>query len=350
MLFRKTAVAASLAVLLGSACGGKSLTKIDSEAVLPKELEDQFAVRTADAFVPVPESVVVPATPQKKSKKSKAAKSTEFKYPNRRPLNDPIYLGESLTYDITFYGVSAGEVVLTQQPFKMVNNRKVYHIKADIRSSKVFSLVYRLNDTVESFWDYEGLFSHRYHMILDEKVQTRDSLELYDSVKAQTFYWNRWNHETKGYVETKEFQPITPFSQDAISILFYTRMIPLQVGQTVSIPAVAEGKTWEIRTTVLRKEPKSTPLGKRDCYVLKPEVWREGKPQNKGEVYLWVTDDENRYPVHLEAKVRIGTVHMSLSNIAVGTRPDTAQPELTAVATPAPEISDTPSPLPTIRK
>ncbi len=370
---------------LVSACGGRALTKIEGgDAVLPKELEDQFAVRSAEALVPSAGAVgivggaasaeAMPATQiealkaakGKKKKKGKGKKGTpeaealeaavsdsgELKYPNRRPLVDPIYQGEELTYDITYFGVSAGEVVLKQQPPKVINNRRVYHFKADIQSSKVFALFYKLNDTVESYWDYEGLFSHRYHLVLDEKAQTRDALELYDSVKGQTFYWNRWNHETKGYIETKEFKPMTRFPQDAMSLLYYVRTLPLEEGKVFSIPTVAEGKVWEVRTTVLRKERKSMPLGKRDCFVLKPEIFMEGKPQNKGEVYLWVTDDENRYPVQLEAKVRIGTIHMSLSHVVPGTKPDGTTPvSMNAAApTPVPDISETPTPLPSLRK
>ncbi len=359
---------------LVSACGGRALTKIDgAEAMLPKELEDQFAVRSAEALVPArgatPEAVsathIEPLKAGKKKKKGKGKKDVaeaealdaavtetgEVKYPNRRPLVDPIYQGEELTYDITYFGVSAGEVVLRQEAPKVINNRRVYHFRADIQSSKVFALFYKLNDTIESYWDYEGLFSHRYHLVLDEKAQTRDALELYDSVKGQTFYWNRWNHETKGYIETKEFKPMTRFPQDAMSLLYYVRTLPLEEGKVYSIPAVAEGKVWEVRATVLRKERKSMPLGKRDCIVLKPEIYMDGKPQNKGEIYLWVTDDENRYPVQLEAKVRIGTIHMSLSHVVPGTKPDVVTPvSMNAAPTPVPDVSETPAPLPSLRK
>jgi hypothetical protein len=156
---------------------------------------------------------------------------------------------------------------------------------------------------------------------LDETKQTRDSLELYDSEKQQTFYWNRWNRKEKGYVETKEFFPMPPFSQDSLSALYYLRSVPLPTGSVVSFPVVNEGKNWEAVVTVVRREMVDSPMGKIQAIVLKPETKYQGVLQKKGDSFVWLTDDDRRVLVRLEAKVKIGTVTARLKALEPGTPP-----------------------------
>jgi hypothetical protein len=357
---RLAAVAAFVLAAFSNSCASRGPTKISPEVVLPKEFADQFEVRNVEdtSRAPLTEAERK-AQLKKKSKKGvgpwvlgplelPGGKITpkNFQWPYRRPTKDPIQMGEELTYNISYFGVSAGELKLTVLPFKMINQRKVYHFRAKVESSKVFNLVYRLNDYIESFLDYEGLFSHRYHMVMDESHQTRDALELYDSVKGQTFYWNRWNHKDKGYQEQKELQPMTRFPQDAISIMYYMRLVPLEVGQKLSIPAAMEGKSWVLAGEVLRREEIGSPMGAVNAFVIKPVIMREGKDQKKGDILFYVADTESRYPIRLEAKVKIGTVVMELSRIETGVPIDANQPVAPIADAPATESPVEAKPLP----
>ncbi len=241
-----------------------------------------------------------------------------FVYPNRRPKKDPIWVNEQFTYNILYFGLPAGEMVVQVLPFKYMDNRKVYHIKGSAVSSSIFSLFYRLNDVLESFIDYNGFFSHRFHLVLDETKQTRDSLELYDSKKKQTFYWNRWTRKAQGYIETKVYSPIAPFSQDTVSALYYLRTIPLPTGAVITLPIVSEGKILEGVCTVVRREKVDSPLGRVAAIVIKPEIKFQGMLRKNGDSFLWLTDDDRRIPLRLEAKVKIGVVVANLKQVELG--------------------------------
>ncbi len=332
---------------LAPGCASKSITSVglgELPKELPQDMQDKFEVKEAVEATPSPSPVAVPSpspAPTKKGKqkqKAEAAKSAAdqkvspspsaspvakapIKYPSRRPVKDPIWIGEKLTYEITYFGLAAGDFTLEVLPHKEINGRKVYHVKGTAVSSKVFSLFYRLNDWIETFFDYDGLFSHRFRVVLDESKQTRDSLELYDSEKAQTFYWNKWNHHKKGYTETKNFFPMTPFSQDSLSAMYYLRTLPLIQGQEYVFPVISEGKTWDAVCKVVRKENLETPIGKIRTIVVKPETKYQGILQKRGDSYVWFTDDERRLLVRLEAKVRIGTVVADLKKVEYGEAP-----------------------------
>lgn len=249
-----------------------------------------------------------------------------FQYPVRRPVIEPIWVGEQLEFSISYFGVSAGRFTFEVLPFKEIGQRKVYHIRGYAATSSVFSLFYRLNDRVETFVDYDGFFSHRFHILLDESKQERDSLELYDSEKKQTFYWSKLKHKERGYQEVKEYFPIPAFSQDTVSALFYLRSLKIQPGDVVTFPVVSEGKYFEAVCTVVRREELRTPMGRVPTLVIQLETKYEGILKKKGDSFLWLTDDERKLPVHLEAKVKIGTVVATLREVKLGKDPKVQDP------------------------
>ena len=334
--------------LLAYGCAGK-YARLDVNNELPKdisaEMREKYEVTEISAVTPKPSPVVAPSPvaqvvpvetsqtgkPVKKKNGKKGKKGgvaadewvpkPAFNYPSRRPAKDPLWVGEQLTYDITYFGMSAGEVTFEIMPFKAIHGRKVYHIRGIAKSSKVFGLFYTIDDMLESFMDFDGLFSHRFRVLLDESKQQRDALEINDSEKAQTFYWNRWNHKTNGYSETKEFAPIQPFSQDSLSALYFMRTLPMPIGAAVEFPVVSEAKSWDAVITVVRREWMQTPLGRVRVVVVKPETKFQGILQKKGDSYLWLTDDDRRFAVRLEAKVKIGTVVAELKRVELGTPP-----------------------------
>lgn len=283
---------------------------------------------------------------RKKRKKGTVAAAPPFVYPNRRPPKEPIWVGERLVYSISYLGMSAGDFTLEVLPHKVISSRKVYHIKGTAVTSSLFSLFYRLNDMVETFIDFNGVFSQRFHILLDETKQVRDSLELNDSEKSQTFYWNRWDRRQGGYEETKQFAPVPPFAQDSLSALYFVRTVPLTLGSTFSFPVISEAKSFEAVCTVVRKEKMVSPLGRVDTIVIQPEMKYQGILKKNGNSFLWVTDDDRRIPIRLEAKVRIGTVTANLVKAELGTLGDGAAAGLDLSPLPSPGPSWVPSPTP----
>ncbi len=63
---------------------------------------------------------------------------------------------------------------------------------------------------------------------------------------------------------------------------------------------------------MLRKEKVGVPAGEFDTIVVKPLMKSEGIFSRKGEIYIWLTDDERRIPVMLKTKVKIGSVNATL--------------------------------------
>jgi hypothetical protein len=67
--------------------------------------------------------------------------------------------------------------------------------------------------------------------------------------------------------------------------------------------------------SILRKEKvKVSGIGEVATVVVKPDLKSEGLFHRKGDIFIWLTDDEKRVPVKVETKVPIGKVVAELKN------------------------------------
>lgn len=326
-------------LVLGAGCAGSKLASDtsfkDQVLELPKGLSKELSKELKDKFLL--SDVSAPAA-KPKIKKTKS-KQKAFAYPNRRPSADPIWPGEKQVFDITYLGMPAGTFTLEALPYKRVGDRKAYHMRATAVSSDLVNLVYKFNDSMESFIDFEGFFSHRFHLVQDETKQYRDSLELYDSEKRKTFYWNRWTRrdQNNSFEEAKDFHPMEPFSHDILSAIMFMRVAQVEEGKDTVFPISNEGRKYEAYVRLLRREVIRLPDGDRaQALVFQPKTKKDGQWQQTGEIFLWMTDDARRMPVRLEAKVRIGAVILTLRELVMS-----SPPEPDAPATPVPSPSGT---------
>ena len=68
---------------------------------------------------------------------------------------------------------------------------------------------------------------------------------------------------------------------------------------------------------VHRKENISVIAGKFDCFVVEP--FKEGRTlfKNKGDMKVWISDDEHRLPVMIVSKAAFGSLVMKLSEYSL---------------------------------
>lgn len=319
----RSLLAAALFALVGACASSSRIAPIEPlEKDIPPELLAKFEV------VEKGQPGVVPS-PDKKTKVKKGAKAPKvkvappFAYPERRIKVDPIWVGEKLTLELTYLGLAAGEFVTEVLPNKVIANRPVYHFKGSAQSSSVMNLFYRVNDTIESFWDHGGLFSHRFHMLLDETKQKRDALELFDSEAKKVFYWDRKSHIEKGVSESKStLDMAAAFPQDSFSAIFFVRTLPLEIGKVFTFPVVSEGRGWDCVVTVIRREMMDTPMGRKQTIVIRPQTRFNGVLKEEGgDNLIWLTDDDRRFIVRLEAKIKIGSIAARLKKVELGVKP-----------------------------
>ena len=307
-------------------CASPALQKVVSSEELRHELPEKFQGKLDVKEVSQPESVTTPVLsgkiPRKKNEEKRkprkepiasAVQRKDFYLPRGRVIN-PILLGEKHIFDVSYLGVVAGGCEMEVMPMKEIGGRKAFHVKGTSFSGSVFSMVYRINDRMETYFDQESLASYRFHMFFDESSYSGDALQLVDPDKQESFFWSRTSTPSRGFREKKLTESNTGWVQDSFSAVYYVRTLALRDGESFSFPLVAEGKQLEAKVQVVGRETYSGPSVKIRAIKLKVDIHYQGMLQKRGNSYMWISDDENRQILRLDASVKIGTVSISLRN------------------------------------
>jgi len=212
---------------------------------------------------------------------------------------------EKFIFDLSWTGIKAGTATL-----EITAGSDFTRITSTAQSADWVSLFYTVDDRVQSVLlsggSYPGIgLPQNYRMKIREGKHRRDKEVFFDLADHKAVFIDH----IKG--EKKEF-PISKNVLDPLSSFFFVRTLPFEVGKSVFVDMFDSNKLWNVEVKVLRKEKIETKLGRFDTIVIKPLMQSEGIFYRKGDMYIWLTDDEKRIPVKLQTKVAVGSVTATL--------------------------------------
>ena len=101
--------------------------------------------------------------------------------------------------------------------------------------------------------------------------------------------------------------------QDSLSAIFYVASRPLVVGQQVRFPLADSMRTVTVAMKVEGKEEIKTPSGIFQTVRVQPTA-DEGIVKNRGNIWIWYTDDARHMPVQIRARLFWGTITFHLQS------------------------------------
>lgn len=217
------------------------------------------------------------------------------------------FFGERLVYDISWAGIRVGEAVLQSESGERFNDRDVFRIVSTATSNQFLSYFFPVNDRVESIIDAKELYS--YKITLDQRHGgwKRNRVVQFDQVEHTA--------ELLAKGRSSKYN-IPPQVQDSLSSLYYFRTIPnLVSGTSVFIDVHESKKNWKLEVQILGHEMLRTAIGTVPTVKVKAIVLYEGLLMNKGDLYVWLTDDARRIPVLMNGRVSIGSVTATLARV-----------------------------------
>jgi hypothetical protein len=218
----------------------------------------------------------------------------------------PFQPGEKLTYSVKYEFVKAGEATIEVEDLMELEGRPVYRFATTAKSTLPFSLIFEVEDRVESLFDAEHLYSLRYEKNLREGTYEKHEVVVFDQ-----------EHNVAIYPGGKEV-PLEPGALDVLSSLFYVRLLDLKVGESVFIENHADGKNYSLEIRILREETVEVPAGTFDCFVAEPILKAAGIFQHKGRLTVWLAKEYNHIPVKMESKIVIGAIKALLIRMDLG--------------------------------
>ena len=241
-----------------------------------------------------------------------AARQPEFEdsegFEGRRPKVDPFRVGEKVTLTVSYFAVSAGDITVEVRPFVQVDGRKSYHFAGTAISTSVFAMFYAVDDWFETFVDFDTLLPYSYALHVKETKQLREARSLFDWKKMRAFFWDKKINNEGKVEEKKQEWDLAPYSQNIFTAAYYLRNAKLEVGKKLAFNLSHENENLRVTAEVLRKEHLSTVAGEFDTVVVKPKIEINGAFKPVGDIFVWMTDDDRKFIVRIESKIKIGKI------------------------------------------
>ncbi len=213
--------------------------------------------------------------------------------------------GERLVYDLSYMGMISGIGVMEVMEKITMNGRAVYPVVSTAQSNDFISLFYPVDDRVESYIDVEGLYSHHLNVRQRQGKKRREKTIDFDQIAHRAI-------QTKN--NKQEIFEVPPQVQDMLSSLYFFRTQgALRVGTSTFIDVYEDEKSWRLEIRALGRERVTTPVGVFDTMKVQALVQYQGIFLDKGDVFIWVTDDVRHIPVRIHSKIKIGTITATLT-------------------------------------
>ena len=217
--------------------------------------------------------------------------------------------GERFIYDITWFGLNVGTGTMEVQAKEDYEGKEIYHIVSTARSNAMISLIFPVEDKIETFVDVNGIYS--YHIKIKQRHGSR-------RVNKEIIFDQEQHKATMIYKGKSRTYTIPPKVQDSLSSLYFFRTLnDLKVGESVYIDVHESKKNWRLEIQILDQEQVTTSMGAFDTIKTKALVRYDGVLLSKGDVYIWFSDDERKIPVKISGKVSIGHFIASLASASL---------------------------------
>jgi hypothetical protein len=219
----------------------------------------------------------------------------------------PFFVGEELIFEVRWMGLLAGSASMAVSGQVTRDGHDVYHIRSLAESSPFFSLFYYVRDMGETFVDVREL--HPWYFRLDQHEGSRvvQHTVTFDQQRGVAIH-------TKNQEAPQEVK-VPVGVHDSLSSFYMLRTLPLRVGQSIHLHTFANGKTYDVEVQILRREKVEAYWGPVDALVVRPLMRFEEILRQKGDVLIWVTDDDRRLPIRMRTAIKVGSIEATLIDV-----------------------------------
>jgi hypothetical protein len=215
-------------------------------------------------------------------------------------------IGETYVYDVDWRLWDAGTATLRME----AAGREMRVIGA-ADSTGAVALLYRVHDRFESSFDPRTFCSHLVRKRTEEGARHRDTLIRFDAARHKAVLEEK-NLKTGGTKHAENDIPAC--ATDVVSAIFYVASLPLAPNATYSFPLNDGNATVNVEITVEAREEVTTPAGTFRTVRVQPQA-ATGALKDRGRLWVWYTDDAQRVPVQMRARMTWGTLTFRLQRI-----------------------------------
>ncbi|HMJ69052.1 MAG TPA: DUF3108 domain-containing protein [Cyclobacteriaceae bacterium] len=222
--------------------------------------------------------------------------------------------GEELEYKVNFGFFTVGKAITRiDRRVHNINSQACYKIDAIGETSDWISWVTDVNDMWGAYIDTTTLSTQVAYRKIREGRYKKDELADFDHDTHKVVI-KVMNQET-GVYEEKNRYDIPHNAKDLVGGFMLLRQIDftkLHKGDTVTISGFFEDTSYFLKVIYKGKENVHTKIGKIPCNVMIPIMPDNKLFDGENSITCWFSDDENKIPVKIQAKMFIGHTGLEL--------------------------------------
>jgi hypothetical protein len=213
---------------------------------------------------------------------------------------------QTLVYTVDWRVFPAGTAVMH---FEATGDRERLTANADTIGA--INLLFHVGDRFQSTFDrVKGCTYEFDKQTVEGRRQINSTLKLdYAQGKSILDEKNMVTGQSK-HVETA----IPGCLSDLLTGVYYASSQPMEVGKTFVIPVVDAQRTVPVTMKVEGREVIKTTLGTFKTLRVQPTA-DAGVVKNRGNIWIWYTDDARHLPVQMRARLFWGTITFRLTGI-----------------------------------
>ncbi len=212
-----------------------------------------------------------------------------YSFPQRQTLN----------YTVDWRVFPAGTTAL-----HLEQDGDVERVTATADSVGAVNLLYRVSDRFQSALDRRTGCSILFSKQLQEgRRQVNSRLDFQYARNTAVFQEKNLVSGITRHLSS----PIPGCVTDLLSAIFYAASQPLEVGQRFQMPVSDAMRTLPVTMVVEGREEVRVPAGTFHTVRVQPHA-DAGVIKNRGNIWIWYTDDERHMPVQMRARLFWGTI------------------------------------------
>jgi len=211
---------------------------------------------------------------------------------------------QTLTYSVDWRVFPAGTAVLH---LEATGDKERLTANADTIGA--INMLFHVSDRFQSTFDRQkGCTEEFDKQTVEGRRQINSTLRIdYGQNKTIFDEKNQVTGQTK-HLET----PVAGCVTDLLTGMFYIASQPLEPGKSFVAPVVDAQKTVPVTIRVESREEIKTTLGTFKTVRVQPTA-EAGVVKNRGNIWIWYTDDERHLPVQMRARLFWGTITFRLT-------------------------------------
>jgi hypothetical protein len=234
------------------------------------------------------------------------------------PVNRNFQKGEFLEYKASygFFNVGKGSWRIQNSSIE-IHGRPNYQVDVHGRTSGFIGFVAPVKDHWKSYIDTATLVTHMaMRNLVEGKYKKIDITEF--NYQDSLIRVKDMDFETRTFKHIEEYK-MGDVTRGMISGFMYMRTMDfskLVIGDTVAFKAFLDDTFYDFQVICYRREVIKTKAGYFKSVVFRPVMPENSIFEGEDAVLVWISDDDNKIPLKVEAEMFIGHAGIELTSFS----------------------------------